>query len=305
MRTTALTLIFILSGVSAFAQEAAESSSFWRDPLSDPLFPFYVVTAFVFLTAFLVVIVAIYMLQVLNVFIRKAAEERAEKLGIQFVQQPSLWTKFWNSINDLKPIEQDKDIMLDHNYDGIRELDNHLPPWWKWLLYGSIVWAGIYLVVYHVTGSLPLMDGEYQNEVALAEEQKAKFLASNPPVAIDESALEYVADEAILKKGRTIYVTNCASCHLADGQGSIGPNLTDDYWLHGGSITDIYTVIKNGVQEKGMIPWGPVLSPEQIRDVSFYIKSIHGTNPPNPKAPQGELYTEEAPASEAGAASSM
>jgi cytochrome c oxidase cbb3-type subunit 3 len=294
MRTIILTLIFILTGLTAFAQEAESGSSFWRDPLGDPLFPFYLVTAFVFLTAFLVVIVAVYMLKVLNVFIRKAAEERAEKQGIQYVPQPNLWTKFWNSINAFKPAQEEKDILLDHNYDGIKELDNHLPPWWKWLLYGSIIWAGIYLVMYHVTDTLPLSGDEYQAEVELAQAQKAKFLASNPPAAIDESALEYSADEAIIAKGRTVYVTNCASCHMPEGQGSIGPNLTDDYWLHGGSIKEIFAVIKNGVQEKGMIPWGPVLSPEQIRDVSFYIKSIKGTNPPNPKAPQGELYTEAA-----------
>lgn len=294
MRTITSTLLFILISASAMAQDAAPASSFWSDPFKDPLFPFYMVIGFVFLTAFLVIMVAIYMLQVLNVFIRKAAEERAEKLGIQYVPQPSFWSKFWDQINAFRPAEKEADIMLDHNYDGIRELDNHLPPWWKWLLYGSIVWAAIYLVVYHVTGSLPLMEGEYQAEVTKAEEQRAKLLALNPPVSIDESTLIYSPDDAILKKGRQIYVTNCASCHLADGQGSIGPNLTDDYWLHGGSIKDIYAVIKNGVQEKGMISWAPVLSPEQIRDVAFYIKSIHGTNPPNPKAPQGVLYKEEA-----------
>ena len=137
------------------------------------------------------------MLKVLNVFIRKAAEERAEKLGIAYVPQPSLWTKFWNSINAFRSAEEERDIMLDHNYDGIRELDNHLPPWWKWLLYGSIVWAAVYLVVYHVTGTLPLMDGEYQAEVEEANARKAKFLASNPPVAIDVDALVYEPTDAI------------------------------------------------------------------------------------------------------------
>ena len=217
MRTIASTLLFILISASAMAQDAAPASSFWSDPFKDPLFPFYMVIGFVFLTAFLVIMVAIYMLQVLNVFIRKAAEERAEKLGIQYVPQPSFWSTFWDQINAFRPAEKEADIMLDHNYDGIRELDNHLPPWWKWLLYGSIVWAAIYLVVYHVTGSLPLMEGEYQAEVTKAEEQRAKLLALNPPVSIDESTLIYSPDDAILKKGRQIYVTNCASCHLADG----------------------------------------------------------------------------------------
>lgn len=293
MRTIASTAFLLLISASAFAQDAPVETSFWRDPLADPLFPLYVVTGFVFLTAFLVIAVAIYMLQVLNVFIRKAAEERAEKLGIKLEVKPSAWAKFWAQINAFRPAEKEADIMLDHNYDGIRELDNHLPPWWKWLLYGSIVWAAIYMVVYHVTGSLPLMEAEYQNEVALANEQKAKLLAANPPLTIDENTLEYTPDDEIIQKGRKVFVTNCASCHLADGQGSIGPNLTDDYWLHGGSVKDVYAVIKNGVPDKGMISWAPVLSAEQMRDVTFYIMSIRGTNPPNPKAPQGELYKEE------------
>ncbi len=290
---TILIVVGILFSMSALAQDAVAEKSFWSDPLSDPAFPIYVVAGFVFLTAFMVILVALYMLQVLNVFIRKAAEERAEKLGIPLETPPSRWTKFWYSINAFKPAEKESDILLDHNYDGIKELDNHLPPWWKWLLYGTIVWAAVYMIVYHVTGSFPLMDAEYQEEVAFAEEQRAKLLAANPPVAIDESALAYTEDEEIIQKGRKVYVTNCASCHMPEGQGSIGPNLTDEYWLHGGSVKDIFTVIKNGVVEKGMIPWGPVLSPEQIRDVTFYIMSIRGTTPANPKAPQGALYKPE------------
>jgi cytochrome c oxidase cbb3-type subunit III len=293
MRTVASILIFILISISALAQEAAPEASFWRDPLGDPMFPFYLVTAFVFITAFLVIAVAIYMLRVLNVFIRKAAEERAEKLGIEYKPQPGWWSKFWISINAFKGSEEEKDIMLDHEYDGIRELDNHLPPWWKWLLYGTIIWAVVYMVVYHVTDTFPLQADEYANAVADAEVQKAKLLAANPPVAIDLNELAYEHDEEIIQKGRKVYVTNCASCHMPEGQGSIGPNLVDEYWIHGGSVKDVYTIIRDGVQEKGMIPWGPVLSAEQIRDVTFYIMSIRGTNPPNPKAPQGELYKEE------------
>lgn len=290
MRTVLITFAGLLFTVTSFAQEGSPETNFWSDPLANPAFPFYVVVAFVFLTAFMVILVALYMLQVLNVFIRKAAEERAEKLGIPIETKPSWWTNFWYQINAFKPAEKETDILLDHNYDGIKELDNHLPPWWKWLLYGTIVWAAVYMVVYHIANSLPLQEAEYQAEVALADEQKAKFIASNPPVAIDESALVYAKDDEIIQKGRKVYVTNCASCHMPEGQGSIGPNLTDEYWLHGGSVKEIYTVIKNGVVEKGMIPWGPVLSPEQMRDVTFYIMSIQGTTPANPKPPQGVLY---------------
>lgn len=276
------------------AQEAAPVHSFWNDPVNDPMFPLYIVMGFVFLVALLVVLVAGYMVQVLNVFIRKAAEEKAAALGIPYVPEPGYWSTLWDKINALKPVEKEAEIMLDHNYDGITELDNHLPPWWKWLFYITIIWGIGYLIVYHVTDSLPLSDQEYQNEVTLAQEQKAKLLALKPPVVIDENALQYTNDEVLIQSGRKVYVTNCASCHLANGEGSIGPNLTDEYWIHGGSIKDIYVTIKNGVQEKGMIPWGPVLSAEQIRDVSYYIMSIRGSNPANPKPPQGTIYKEEA-----------
>lgn len=296
MRPILAIALLLVTNLSALAQDAPAESSFWRDPLSDPLFPFYVLTGFVFLTAFLVVVVAIYMLKVLNVFIQKAAEERAEKLGIKIETEPSWFSKLWDQINAFKPVEREADILLDHNYDGIKELDNHLPPWWKWLLYGSIIWAGFYLVAYHITDSFPLQDEEYQAEVSLAAEQKAKFLTANPPLTIDENTLVYTRDEQIISNGRKVFVTNCVSCHMPEGQGSIGPNLTDAYWLHGGSIKDIYSIIKIGVPEKGMISWQPVLSPEQMRDVAFYIMSIGGTNPPNPKDPQGELYTPQEPA---------
>lgn len=294
MKKLLILFSLLLIASVGMAQEAAPVHSFWNDPVNDPMFPLYVVMGFVFLVALLVVLVAAYMVQVLNVFIRKAAEEKAAAMGIPYVPEPSYWTIFWNKINAFKPVEKEAEIMLDHNYDGITELDNHLPPWWKWLFYITIIWGIGYMIVYHVTDSLPLSDQEYQNEVTLAQEQKAKLLALKPAVVIDENALQYTKDEVLIQNGRKVYVTNCASCHLANGEGSIGPNLTDEYWIHGGSIKDIYVTIKNGVQEKGMIPWGPVLSAEQIRDVSFYIMSIRGTNPANPKPPQGTIYKEEA-----------
>jgi cytochrome c oxidase cbb3-type subunit 3 len=285
--------IAVLLPVALQAQEAAPARGFWSDPLSDPLFPFYVVIGFVFVVALLVVIVAAYMLQILNVLIRKTEEDKATAQGIVLEPEIGVWQKFWNWINGYRPVEKEAEIMLDHNYDGIKELDNYLPPWWKWLFYGTIAWSAVYLLAYHVTDSLPLMDQEYQNEVALAQDAKAKLAASKPAVTIDENTLVYEAKEEIIIAGKKVYDTNCASCHMPQGQGSIGPNLTDEYWIHGGGTKNIYATVKNGVQEKGMIPWGPVLSPEQIRDVTFYIISIQGSNPPNPKAPQGTVWKEE------------
>ncbi len=274
--------IFMLAVQQVMAQE--------QDLLSDPLLPFYIITGFVFMVALLVLAVAVYLLKVINILISQREKSAPQAAA---PKQPSVWQRFWNRINAYRPIEHEAEILLDHNYDGIRELDNHLPPWWKWLLYGTIAWSALYLVLYHVTDTLPLMEEEYLREVAQAQEEKAKLTALQPAEVIDENALTYQPDEVILASGRKIYAINCASCHMPEGQGSIGPNLTDDYWLHGGSISDIYKIIKNGVPEKGMIAWAQILSPAQMRDVAFYIKSLRGTNPPNPKAPQGELYTEE------------
>ena len=288
-------ILILLFPMAAFAQEAVQQVSI----LNDPLLPLYVVIAFIVLVSLMVLIVAIYMIKILNMFVERAAQERATKLGIEYVPEPGFWMRFWSRISDMKPVEKEADIMLDHNYDGIKELDNHLPPWWKWLFYITMIWAVVYLVAYHVTDSLPLMDQEYQNEVAQADSLKARLAAASPAVEIDENALKYEPDDVILASGRTVYVNNCASCHKAQGEGDIGPNLTDTYWLHGGSVTDIYKTIENGVIEKGMIAWGPVLSQEKIRDVTFYIMSIQGSNPANPKAPQGELYVApEQPASD-------
>jgi cytochrome c oxidase cbb3-type subunit 3 len=224
--------------------------------------------------------------------IEQTEEERALKLGKSYVKRESWWSRLSRQLNDSVPISQEEDIDLGHNYDGIRELDNHLPPWWKWLFIGTIAWSVVYLVVYHISNSLPLSGEEYQEEVALAEAQIQKLRASQPQAIIDENTLSFSNDAAIIEKGQKVFMDyNCGSCHRNDGGGNtIGPNLTDAYWLHGGDIKHVYTIIKNGVVEKGMPAWGKAMSPESVRDVAFFVMSINGTNPPDAKSPQGELF---------------
>jgi cytochrome c oxidase cbb3-type subunit 3 len=287
-------LIFALLPFGATAQEAT-TKTFWHDPFNHPMSAFYLVIALVVVVTILILVVAIMLLNVLNMFVRKAAEEKAAKLGIPYVPELSWWQKLDRKLTDAVPLEKEETVLLDHNYDGIKELDNHLPPWWKWLFYGTIGWSAVYLVIYHITDSMPLSDQEYQNEVAIASEKLNKLRASQPVAAIDEEGLTYTADEALILKGKSIYISNCASCHKNAGEGGIGPNLTDEYWIHGGGVKNIYATVKNGVPEKGMISWKPILKPEEIRDVAFYILSIQGTNPPNAKAPQGSIWKEEAP----------
>src|SRR5690606_41933206 len=162
----------------------------------------------------------------------------------------------------------------------------------KWLFYGTIIWGAVYLIVYHVMGLLPLSEAEY-----LAEVERVQAMRATREVGeIDEASLVYTPDAEIISRGQAIFTSNCASCHRNDGGGGNGPNLTDDYWIHGGSLQNIFATIKNGGPDKGMISWAPILKPEEIRDASFYIMSIRGSNVAGGKEPQGELYREELPA---------
>lgn len=273
---------------ASYAQSATEApaASIW----DDPMLTFYVTIGFLFIVVLLVLLVAIYMLQVIRVMTRQAAQERAQRLGIEYKEELSLWSKLWRDSNDFVPLEKEADIMLDHNYDGIRELDNHLPPWWKWLFYLTIVFAGVYMLFYHLTDTLPLPLKEYENELTLAREQARKLKAANPVAAIDETSVSVTTDALALADGKQTYLNNCASCHRKDGGGDIGPNLTDEYWKHGGDIKDIFKVVRHGVQGTNMIAWDGFISPEKMQNVSSYILTLKGSNPENPKKPEGEIY---------------
>lgn len=297
MKRLAISFIVLLLSVSAFAQESpVAQKGFWEDPFGHPMTPLYLVSAFAFIVVILVALVAIYMIRVLNMLTIQSEKERAQRSGVPYVPKPTWWSRFSQSMNASVSVEQEKAIELDHNYDGIKELDNHLPPWWKWLFYGTIGWAAVYLFVFHISSSLPLQSDEYQSELAQAEEQARKLKASQPVQEIDENSLAFSPDSAaFIANGKTVFmINNCGSCHRADGGGNtIGPNLTDEYWLHGGHIKNVFTTVRNGVVEKGMPAWGKALSPQQVRDVTFYILSLQGSKPENAKKPQGEVYKTE------------
>ncbi len=282
--------LFVLTLPLAFGQDAAAATPAATSILDDPFLPFYMVVGFIFIIALLVLTVAAYMLRVLNIMTRQAEKERAEKLGIEFKEAPSMWQRLWDQWNALKPMEKEADIMLDHNYDGIRELDNHLPPWWKWLFYFTIGFAAVYLMVFDVFNTLPTQLQEYDNEVAYAKQQELKLKASNPTAAIDENSVEATTDALALADGKQTFLTTCASCHRQDGGGDIGPNLTDEYWLHGGTIKDVFKVVRHGVTGTNMIAWEAVLSPEKMKNVASYVLTLQGSNPTNPKKPQGDLF---------------
>ena len=244
------------------------------------------------LLAGVIMLVAIYALQVIKKVVKMEEERLAAEKGVEIEPTESLWQKFLKVANRSVDVEKEKDIILDHDYDGIKELDNHLPPWWTYLFYATIVFGVVYVMAYHFTGSLPLQEEEYEIEMAEAAAMAQMRMAASGADAFDEADLVLTDDADILASGAKVFNQQCAVCHKTDGGGSIGPNLTDDYWLHGGDIKSVYTVIKEGVPEKGMISWKAMLSPEKMRDVSNYIKSLRGTNPPDAKAPQGELAEE-------------
>jgi len=222
--------------------------------------------------------------------IQKYGPEVTEKAG--WGQKTSWWTTIYDKLSGLKPLEKEKDIELHHDYDGIRELDNSLPPWWVYLFYITIVWAFAYLIYYHVGGWGNDQEKEYVLAIEKAEVQKAAFLALQGE-KVDEKSVTLLTKDSDLAEGKDIFLANCIACHGSFGEGNaVGPNLTDKYWLHGGSIKQVFSTIKYGVQEKGMQSWQTQLRPVIIQKVASYILSLQDSNPPNAKAPQGELYIE-------------
>lgn len=217
---------------------------------------------------------------------------------------------------------QYEDKLLDHDYDGIQELDNKLPPWWLNLFYITIIWGVGYFFYYHVFDIGNSQVESYREEMGYAVEKSSSFglkeykspfadkagrapaqqqpagspapeTAAAPAEQEPEKQYELVTDAGRLEHGKQVFMTNCLSCHGANGEGGIGPNLTDPYWINGdGSVNAIVKVVTNGVPVKGMIAWKPILSETDILDVSSHVYNLRGTNPANAKTPQGEKYGE-------------
>lgn len=196
--------------------------------------------------------------------------------------------QWWNNVMGLRPLSEEEDLVIDHAYDDIRELDNPTPAWFMGLFYATMVFGVVYLSVYHVFGWGMNQDDEYKKEMRVAEQERKAYLASQVD-NVDENSVEVDKSPEVLAEGKAIFDQNCIACHGAVGEGGIGPNLTDNYWLHGASIKDVFKTIKRGVPDKGMIAWEQQLSPSKIAQVANYILSLQGTNPPNAKAPQGDL----------------
>lgn len=247
-------------------------------------------TAFWILVSVIFIEVAVIFFMLFSIR-RIQAELLPPKTKTRSVVLKEWWAKLDKKIfTKAVAVEKEADVMLDHDYDGIRELDNALPPWWKYGFIFTIMVGIIYLLNFHVLGYGKNPTEEYEAEMTNAAEAKALYESKNAD-KIDEANLK-MPDAQGLDKGKDIFTTSCWPCHGKLGEGGAGPNLTDDYWIHKGSLTDIYQSIKHGYPDKGMQSWEKNFSPKEINDLAGFIKTLRGSNPPNAKAPQGDLFTE-------------
>jgi len=207
--------------------------------------------------------------------------------------------KFFQFLTKSTPIEKEQSILLSHDYDGIKELDNRIPPWFHALFWGAIIFGAIYLVKFHVIGSGNVQEEEYLEEIRIADAEQQILIKTG--ALLNEETVTVSNDASAIQEEKGIFVKNCVACHGQYAEGLVGPNLTDDYWIHGGGIKNVFKTIKYGVPQKGMISWQSQLNPNQMQAVSSYVLSIHGTNPPNAKAPEGVKYDEKADSTLSGA----
>jgi len=227
-------------------------------------------------------------------------EQLANAQSVSFTE--SKW--YQNLVSKLtssKDIDEEDEIILEHDYDGIKELDNVLPPWWVYLFYATIIFSVVYLVRFHVVGDYTQKE-EFEEAMELAELEKSK-LPKDASEEISYETVVAVTDAESLAKGKEIFNNACAACHKADGGGLVGPNLTDKHWINGGGIKNIFKIISEGSKNNpSMVAWKSNLSSKDIQSVSSYILTLAGTNPPDAKAAEGEIWTETAEAAPAAEA---
>jgi len=297
-----LLLIILMADTLAVWSQATQAAT---PPAADLLDN--IMTMILIITGALLFIVAmIYVIKVNQFLYKRVVTLESQKNGLALPEEETatapkgddFWTrlrkKYWE---DAVPMEREGEITFHHAYDGIRELDNRLPPWWVNMFILTIIWGAGYMWYYHWGGSGPSSAEEYKIQVETAKKEIAVALAGKAN-AIDESNVTALTDASALGEGELIFKNVCAACHGQKGEGTVGPNFTDEYWIHGGGIKNVFKIIKYGVPEKGMISWQTQLKPADMQKVASYILTLKGTNPPNPKAPQGDIWKEEGAAAQ-------
>ena len=256
---------------------------------------FPMVSVFLFVFLFLLIAIEITLSAVDNITYHLLTEDQKAKLNevnsISF-KDTKWYKKLMKSITKSEPIENEGLLLLDHDYDGIKELDNNLPPWWVYLFYAGIVFGVVYMVRYELLGA-DNQETELKKELTQAKIEVAEYMKTAPDM-MNEKTVTLLKEPTDLAAGKEIFTTNCAACHRADAGGQIGPNLTDDNWILGGGIKNLFHTITNGGRDgKGMIAWKGTLKPKEMQKVASYILSLKGSNPKDPKAPDGEIWVDE------------
>lgn len=283
VKNTILSIITLaLVGItsSSIAQEATSAASVPGEELINGMHAdtYYFLMGIIGFELF-ILLSLLFIIQVLIKTIRRD-ETKVEAL------KKAIRIPFWDKLNNSVAIEKEKDILLNHDYDGIKELDNSLPPWWKYGFYVTILVSIIYLYYYHVGGNGPSSIDEFNTEVAEGNAAVAAYLATAAD-KVDENTITISTDATVIATGKNLFETNCAACHAKDGGGGVGPNLTDGFWLHQGDIKSIFKSIKYGWKEKGMKSWKDDFSAKQIAALANYVCTLKGTKPLAPKDPQG------------------
>jgi len=276
---------FLIFGLVEYYVDSGDKPAFIEYPMVQ-----------LFLVMILLILIAIELIvkSVENVLFQTLPEDAKERyVNAKSKSWEWTWAKdMYKKLLGSKPIEEEGEIILDHNYDGIKELDNKLPPWWVYLFYATILFGVVYLARFHVFNDYD-QALEYEMEVAEAQAAIEEYRKTAKDL-VDVNTVILLTDASDLKAGQLIYETNCAVCHMADGGGGIGPNLTDPYWILGGGIKNVFKTISEGGRDgKGMVSWKQTLKPAEMAQVASYILGFQGTTPANPKAAEGDRWVDE------------
>jgi cytochrome c oxidase cbb3-type subunit 3 len=279
-------VFFIIFGIVEYFVDSGDQPAFIEKPV-----------VLLFLLFVLMIIIAIEAIigAMENILYQSLDEEGKARYEASKVKTPKffIWIKkMYLKLLGSRPIEEEHEIILDHNYDGIKELNNDLPPWWLYGFYATIIFGAIYLLRYHVFNGQNQYDEleiEYAEANAAIEEYN-----KTAKDRVDFNSVELLTDAPSLANGKLIFETTCVACHKADGGGGIGPNLTDKHWILGGGIKNVFkTITEGGRDGKGMIAWKQTYKPSEIAQVASYVLSLQGTTPTEPKAPEGDLWEDE------------
>lgn len=300
-RKFSLATAFSLLALGANAQQAAATTA----PAGNANFYESFFSNLVIIIGAVVILAAIAtLMHLLNVMVKVQQIRIYQEQGLQpYLEEvkkakaDNFWERVYKRWTNVVPVEKEETIVFHHDFDGIRELDNSLPPWWIALFAITVVFSVIYMGYYHFGGSGPSSAEEYTMEVEEAE-VIAKAVLAKQANTVDETNVVALTDEQSISIGKTIWSSNCVACHGAEGQGGVGPNMTDEFWIHGSGIQNIFKTIKYGVPQKGMIAWSSQLRPIDMQRVASFILTLQGTNPPNQKAPEGVKSDAVAPATD-------